>query len=389
MKILLATDCNLYNVSGVTTSVLALSAGLRRLGHEVRTLSFSDRNSSFRRGDDYYIRSYPALYYPGMRISFAKNDPLVLSLEAWKPDVIHVHTEGSAYSLALVIKKHTGAVLIKTCHAFYDLYAFGKFFSLPMLKSVSVYVGGRLYGPAVKVIVPSAKALDFPILTKVRDRLVVIPNGVDTGKYKNRFTDGERSEFRRSLGIPEDTGVLVTVSRLSIEKQIDKLLLFFTAIRRRRENVRFLIVGDGPYKKRLERLADKLGIRDCVIFTGRIAPEEVWRYFAAGDIYAAVARSEVHSMSYLEAMCAGLPLLCSADRCLEGVLEHGVNGFVWHSGREFVSCALKLLREGGLRAGMGRNSAAKAEKFSVDAYAGAVNRLYKAAVEKKKKGRSN
>ena len=91
MKILLATDCNLYNVSGVTTSVRALSAGLRRLGHEVRTLSFSDRNSSFRRGDDYYIRSYPALYYPGMRISFAKNDPLVLSLEAWKPDVIHVH----------------------------------------------------------------------------------------------------------------------------------------------------------------------------------------------------------------------------------------------------------------------------------------------------------
>ena len=62
MKILISTDCYLFNVGGVTASILALSAGLRRLGHEVKTLSLSNTHQSFRNQDDYFIRSFPAVY---------------------------------------------------------------------------------------------------------------------------------------------------------------------------------------------------------------------------------------------------------------------------------------------------------------------------------------
>ena len=57
MKILISTDCYLFNLGGITASVLALCAGLRRRGHEVRTLSLSNCRKSFRDKDDYFIRS--------------------------------------------------------------------------------------------------------------------------------------------------------------------------------------------------------------------------------------------------------------------------------------------------------------------------------------------
>ena len=80
MKILITTDCYIYNLGGITASVLALSNGLRSRGHEVRILSTSNGNQSFHNGDDYFIRSFPAFYYPGLRTSFALNDPLLKEL---------------------------------------------------------------------------------------------------------------------------------------------------------------------------------------------------------------------------------------------------------------------------------------------------------------------
>lgn len=100
MKILIATDCNRYNLGGVTASIFALCTGLRRCGHEVKTLSLSNCNRSFQDGDDYYIRSFPAFFYQDLRISFAMNDPYINELAKWEPDVIHLQSEGSAERMA-------------------------------------------------------------------------------------------------------------------------------------------------------------------------------------------------------------------------------------------------------------------------------------------------
>ena len=101
MKILIATDCYLYSMNGISTSVVTLSAALLRLGHEVKILALSDGGRSFRSGDDYFIKSLPSLIYPDLRISLAGRDPLLDELALWAPDVIHVHTDGSANAMAV------------------------------------------------------------------------------------------------------------------------------------------------------------------------------------------------------------------------------------------------------------------------------------------------
>ena len=380
MKILIATECYINNLGGITASVLALSKGLRRLGHEVRTLSLANGNRSFREGDDYFIRSFPAFYYPDMRFSFAVNDPLLKELEAWGPDIIHVQTEGSARFFSLRIMKRCRVPMVMTCHTDYGVFVFGKMSSLPPVKALMSGVGHVLYRHAARLTVPSVKAAEFPFLRRLESRITVVPNGLETEKYANRFSEEERQEFRLSLGIDRRTGVLVSVSRLSREKNIRELISFLPELRKLRRDVKLLIVGDGPDREYLEKMTDRPDLRNHVIFAGRIPSEEVWQYYAAGDIFVSASTFEVHSMSYLEAMANGLPLLCRDDASLSGVLEHEKNGLIYHSRQEFVRYACRLLSDDGLRSAMAARSAAIAEGFSVDAFASAMIEVYTDAI---------
>lgn len=384
MKILISTDCYLFNIGGITASVLALCSGLRRRGHEVRTLSLSDCNKSFRDGYDYYIRSIPAFYYPGMRMSLASRDPLLKELEEWAPDLIHIQTEGSPRRMALRIGKRCGAPVVMTCHTDYGHFVFGKCRSAPPVKMLLRVAGRILYRQADRVTVPSEKAAKFPFLDSARDRLTVVPNGIESEKYNGHMTEDERRAFRASLGIGDQTKVLVTVSRLSKEKNTRELISYLPGLIKSDPDVKLLIVGDGPYRKKLEKLTETLRLSESVIFTGSIPPKDVWRYYDAGDLFVSASTFEVHSMSYLEAMANGLPMLCRADKALSGVLVHNENGMIYNSEKEFYEFAAMLLRDEKLRRDMGRCSSMKAAGFSSDVFADAMLSVYEDAITKRK-----
>lgn len=380
MRILVATDCYVFNLGGITASVLALCRGLRRCGHEVKTLSLAHGSRSYRDGDDYFIRSLPALYYPGMRISLSMGDPLLAELEAWAPDVIHAQTEGSARRFSIRLMRRCHAPLVMTCHTDYGHFVFGKARLLPPVRALMRVVGHGLYRHATRIVVPSRKAADFPFLQTLRKRMVVVSNGMEAEKYQNRFSDEDRRAFRRSLGIDDGTGVLVSVSRLSREKNVRELVAFLPELKRYRHDVVLLVVGDGPDRAHLERMARRLRVSDGVRFVGRVGSEEVWKYYAAGDVFVSASTFEVHSMSYLEALAMGLPLLCRADDALDGVLEHGDNGLVYRSQQEFIDAAHRLLSEADLRSEMGGRSLRRAEAFSCDAFASAMLTVYEDAI---------
>jgi 1,2-diacylglycerol 3-alpha-glucosyltransferase len=203
---------------------------------------------------------------------------------------------------------------------------------------------------------------------------------MELAKYRNGFSEQQRRAFRASLGIEDHAGVLVSVSRLSKEKNIRELISLFPELQKKGLNVMLLIVGDGPDRAYLERMTDRLQLRRSVIFTGRVRSEDVWQYYASGDVFVSASTFEVHSMSYLEAMANGLPLLCREDDSLRGVLEHGKNGLIYHSRQEFVDYAYRLLRDDDLRNSMARCSQEKAEGFSEGAFAASMLKVYEAAI---------
>lgn len=122
----------------------------------------------------------------------------------------------------------------------------------------------------------------------------LIPNGVDLFRFKPTPRSNESAV------------VIGTVARLVAEKNLGRLLEAF-AILRQRLAARLVIVGDGPERKGLERLARGFGI--AVEFTGHLAsPETAYQRF---DIFALSSESEAMPLSLLEAMASGLPVVAT------------------------------------------------------------------------------
>jgi glycosyltransferase involved in cell wall biosynthesis len=110
--------------------------------------------------------------------------------------------------------------------------------------------------------------------------------------------------------------------------------------------VHALIVGDGQTKPSLEALAQKLGIADRVVFTGRVKPDEVTEYIAAMDAYAVPRRPEtvchlVSPLKPLEAMAMEKPVIVSNVGGMAGMVADGVTGYV-HTAGDSQSLAEKI-----------------------------------------------
>lgn len=96
-----------------------------------------------------------------------------------------------------------------------------------------------------------------------------------------------------------------------------------------------MFVGDGPVRTELEAETVRLGLTERVRFAGMVSPQEVPRWYQVGDVFVSASRSETQGLTYFEAMACGLPAICRADPCLEGVIENGINGWQWEESSTF------------------------------------------------------
>ena len=186
-----------------------------------------------------------------------------------------------------------------------------------------------------------------------------------------------------TLGIDENKKILVAITRLSKEKNIEEIIKYLPGLLNKNKNVVLLIVGAGPDKQHLLDIVKELNLESSVVFVDRKPENEVWHYYALGDVFVSASTFEVHSMSYLEAMAEGLPLLCRSDEALDGVLEHRVNGLIYNNQTEFVEYANKLLSDDKFRKQMCLGSLNKIKEFSAELFAQKALDLYKKLIAEK------
>ena len=140
-----------------------------------------------------------------------------------------------------------------------------------------------------------------------------LPPGVDTDVY--RPDPAGRSQVRARYGL-SDRPVVVCVSRLVPRKGQDVLVRALPAIRRRVPGAALLLVGGGPYRGRLTRLAEQAGVAEHVVFTGSVPWADLPAHYAAGDVFAMPCRThgrgldvEALGIVFLEAAACGLPVV--------------------------------------------------------------------------------
>ncbi|HET6501620.1 MAG TPA: glycosyltransferase family 4 protein [Amycolatopsis sp.] len=162
-----------------------------------------------------------------------------------------------------------------------------------------------------------------------------LPSGVDTALF--RPDPAARAEIRKRHGLG-DRPTVVCVSRLVPRKGQDMLVRALPELRRRVPDVALLLVGGGPYRKRLTTLVRDCDVERDVVFTGSVPWDELPAHYAAGDVFAMPARTrgkgldvEALGLVYLEASAAGLPVIAgrsggAPETVLDEVTGHVVDG---------------------------------------------------------------
>lgn len=378
MKILLTTDTWTPTINGVVTSTVTLRAALTAQGHEVRVLTLSGDSHTYTKDGVTYLGSLDAgLVYPGARLRAPALNHAIHDLIDWGPDIVHSQCEFSTFSPARRIAHAAGAPLIHTYHTVYEDYTHYFSPSRSMGRKMAALFTRMICAGCDAVIAPTPKIRRLLAGYGVRCPVRIIPTGLDL----QRFAVPQDDDLRKQLGLPskeESKTVLLSLGRLAKEKNTAELI---DAMRELPDAV-LLIVGDGPERAALEQQAQTIGVTDRVIFAGAVPPAEVPRYYALGDVFVSASASEAQGLTYIEAMAAGLPLLCRADPCLDTLVRTGETGWAYHTPAELAARAAALPK-GSQLAAMRENARRAVRPYTKAQFGLAVARFYAAALGRK------
>ncbi|OGW48173.1 MAG: hypothetical protein A2Y66_02390 [Nitrospirae bacterium RBG_13_41_22] len=205
------------------------------------------------------------------------------------------------------------------------------------------------------------------ILEKVRDtkgQVVVINPGVDPDMFKPGL---ETSAIKQQYGIGDDR-VILTVSRLVPKKNHDNVLRALPEVLQRIPNLKYLIIGEGSEKTRLESMARQLGIQERVIFTGFVEHTALPPYYCLCDVFimpSCVADGNLESFGivFAEASACGKPVIGSKTGGISDAVVNGVTGLLVEPDdtKEIAQALSRLLTDEQLALTLGKNGRARVE----------------------------
>jgi glycosyltransferase involved in cell wall biosynthesis len=211
-------------------------------------------------------------------------------------------------------------------------------------------------------------------------QVVTIPNGVDTVKLDPaRPSLAEaRAEGRRQWGLGDDEAAVGAIGRLSPIKGHADLLQAMPRVLSRRTRTRLFLVGDGPLRPALEALAERLGIRGHVVFTG--LRDDVPRLAAMLDVVVLPSHTEGLSNVLLESMAMARPLVATAVGGNLDAVRDGVSGRLVpaHDPPALAAAVLALLEDPSAARALGREARRSVERdFSLERMVASYEALYR------------
>jgi glycosyltransferase involved in cell wall biosynthesis len=221
----------------------------------------------------------------------------------------------------------------------------------------------------------------MPILKKwgVKKELTPISSGVEEKEFQN----ADRDIIRRKYNIVDQEILLLLVSRLTAEKNIDFVFRSAAQVLKNNSRIKLLVVGGGNLQPELKNFSEKEKISDRVIFTGEIERRGIKNYYAAADIFVYASKSETQGMIITEAMYMGLPIVAVKATGSQSLILNKANGFlVKEDEGEFADAVNKLINDKELRKRFSQASRRIAEtKFTSTVCAEKMLEVYERAIK--------
>ena len=344
MRIGLFTDTYFPQVSGVATSIRTLKTELEKQGHAVFIFTTTDKDVN--RYEDWQIiriPSVPFFAFKDRRFAYRGFSKALEIAKQYQLDIIHTQTEFSLGLLGIWIARELKIPVIHTYHTQYEDYVHYIAKGMLIRPSMVKYLVRGFLHDVDGVICPSEIVRDLLSDYKVKVEKRVIPTGIELAKFERPEIEQENlTELRSKLEIQDDEKMLLSLSRISYEKNIQAVLAAFADVLKE-EKVKLVVAGDGPYLNDLKEQAQKLEIQDSVVFTGMIAPSETALYYKAADFFISASTSETQGLTYLESLASGTPVIAHGNPYLDNLISDKMFGTLYYGEHDLAGAILEAL----------------------------------------------
>lgn len=393
MRIGILTDSYKPYVSGVSTSISVLVEGLIDEGHEVFIITPKYKGyKEYDKNFGYIKRVAGGITLPKKGTRFLKYIPFVgrylKKIDELNLDVIHFHSELTMGKLAIKARKKLGIPLVYTVHTMYEEYmhfiskTLAKCFPKTMLKIVKKVMKRHIKNADV-TIVPTKKIEDLMLSYNIDAEYHIVPTGLKLEMFKKElYKEEDILDLKKQLGFTNNDFVCVFIGRVSLEKNIDLLINGFKDIDN--QNIKLLIVGDGPHLNKIQERVQKENLENKIKFTGLIPWDSIGLYYQIGDIFVNASTSETQGLTYIEALAAGKPLVVKYDLVLENVITDGYNGFFFNETKELTKKIIELYENKNLLNQIKKNTEKSVEIFDQQTYVYKALEVYRRAIDKAK-----
>lgn len=342
-RITIVSETFAPEINGVANTLKHLCRGLYARGHEVqvvRPTQAGDTGGGTDNNDRLHhslvrVTGLPLPGYPGLQFGLTRRRRLLALWRKQRPDLVYVATQGPLGVVAVAAARELG---IPVCSGFHtNFHSYSRHYHAAFLSHLLERYGRWFHNRTALTLVPT-RAMATRVGNMGIQPVGLWSRGVDC----QLFTPNKRDpELRKAWGLqPQDRAVLY-VGRLASEKNLQLAVSCFERVRALHPRARFVLVGDGPQRKRLQaRHPD-------YIFCGIRKGEDLARHYASGDLFLFPSKTDTFGNVVTEAMASGLAVVAFDDAAASEHIRHQENGMVANleDDEAFVEHALTLAQQ--------------------------------------------
>jgi glycosyltransferase involved in cell wall biosynthesis len=358
LRIAVVTETYPPEINGVARTVGLMVDALLARGHEVQLIRPRQGSEPDSPADpalrQRLVAGVPIPVYRDLRMGLVSRRSLQREWGQWRPDLVHVVTEGPLGWVAVAAAKRLGIPVSSDFHT--NFHSYSRHYGFGVFTRVVARYLRTLHNRADCTLVPTAETkADLEALSF--ERVTVVGRGVDT----RLFSPGHRSEaLRAAWGCRENDTVALHVGRIAPEKNIGLFAQAAQGMRSIDPKVRVVLVGDGPQGASLRARHPEF------VFAGMRTGEDLAAHYASADVFLFPSTTETFGNVTLEAMASGLAIVAYDYAAARQHLRHWVSGVLAPLGdtSEFIRMAAMFALGRKLRTRLGLEARRAAEAIT-------------------------